>query len=91
MGENIHSYRIVHDKTYYLYAYIKTWGVSAREMISFTHNEWGQHDIMNNNIILIKRGADTIYTVLPTKYCKYTSTTILKHANVLAKVNKPYF
>ena len=31
------------------------------------------------------------HTVIPTKYCKYPSTTILKHANVLAKVNKlPY-
>ena len=32
-----------------------------------------------------------IYTVIPKKYQKYPSTTILKHANVLAKVNKfPY-
>ena len=59
--------------------------------MKFTHNYWGQLDIIKKIKILTKRGADTIYTVLPTKYCKYTSTTILKHANVLAKVNKPYF
>ena len=46
---------------------------------------------MKNIIILTKLGADTIYTVLPMKYQKYPSTTILKHANVLDKVNKlPY-
>ena len=29
-----------------------------------------------------------IYAVITTKYQKYPSTTIVKHANVLAKVNK---
>ena len=32
-----------------------------------------------------------IHAVLPKKYQKYPSTTIMKHANVLSKVNKsPY-
>ena len=32
-----------------------------------------------------------VYTVVLTKYQKYPSTKILKHANILAKVNKfPY-
>ena len=30
-----------------------------------------------------------IHADIPTKYHKYTSTTILKHVNVLAKLNKP--
>ena len=60
-------------------------------MISFTHNDWGQREILNNIIILTKRVADTIYTIIPTKYQNYPSTTTLKHANVLSKVNKlPY-
>ena len=57
-------------------------------MIKFTHNDWGQRDIIKNVIILTKRGADTIYTVIPIKYQKYPSNTILKHAIFLAKVNK---
>ena len=57
-----------------------------------THNEGGQRDTINNIIILTKKGAYTIYTIIMTKYQKYPSTTILKHVNVLAKVNKlPYF
>ena len=39
--------------------------------------------------MLTKRGSDTIHDIIPTKYQKYPSTTILKLANVLAKVNKP--
>ena len=38
--------------------------------------------------MLTKRGSDTIHDVIPTKYQKYPSNTILKHVNVLAKVNK---
>ena len=56
--------------------------------MSFSHNEQGEGDIINNIIILTKRSADTIYTVSMTKYKKYPSTTILKHVNILAKVNK---
>ena len=55
----------------------------------FTHNYWVQRDIINNIIILTKWGADTIYTVIPKKYQDYPSIKILKHVNVLAKVNKP--
>ena len=56
-----------------------------------TQNYWGQCDILNTIIILTKRGTDKIYAVIPTKYQKYPSTTILKHANILAKVIKlPY-
>ena len=39
-------------------------------------------------IILIKQGIYTMHAVIPTKYQKYPSTTILKHMNVLAKVKK---
>ena len=56
--------------------------------MKFTHNDWGQLDIMKNNIFLTKSCADTIYTVSPTKYQKYASTTILNSANVMTKVNK---
>ena len=59
--------------------------------MSFTNNEWSKCDIINKIIILIKRVVDTIYATILTKYEKYPSTTILKYANVLAKVNKlPY-
>ena len=34
--------------------------------MSFTHNDWGQCDIINDIIILTKWGADRIYTVIPT-------------------------
>ena len=40
-------------------------------------------------MILTKGGTYTIHAVIPKKYWKYPSTTILKYANVLAKVNKP--
>ena len=60
-------------------------------MISFTQNDWGQCDIINRIIILTKRGTDTRHSVIPTKYQKYPSTTILKHMNYLDKLNKsPY-
>ena len=60
-------------------------------MMSHTHNEWVQRDIINNIIILTKQDADMIYTIIPTKHQNYPSTKILNHANVLAKVNKsPY-
>ena len=39
-------------------------------------------------MILNKRGAGKIHVVVPTKYHKYPSTTILEHANILAKGNK---
>ena len=56
--------------------------------MEFTQNDWGQRDIINKIVILTKRGTDTIHAVIPEKYQKYPSTTILEHANVLAKVNK---
>ena len=56
--------------------------------MSFTHNDWGQCGIINNIIILTKQGSDMIYTFIPTKYKKYPQTEILKHANVLAELNK---
>ena len=43
---------------------------------------------MNKIIILNKLGSDMIHEVIPKKYQKYFSTTILEHANFLAKVNK---
>ena len=37
---------------------------------------------------LNKRGSDTIHDVIPTKYQKYSSKTIIKHAIFLDKLNK---
>ena len=51
-------------------------------MMSFTHNDWGKRDIINNIIILPKRGADTIYTVIQKKYQNYPSTITIKYSNV---------
>ena len=60
-------------------------------MTIFTLDDWGQREIVNTIIISTKRGTDTIYIAILTKYQKYPSTTILKHANVLDKANKlPY-
>ena len=56
-------------------------------MTEFTQNDWGQNNIINKIIILNKLGSDMIHDVIPTKYQKYFSTTILEHANVLAKVD----
>ena len=43
------------------------------------------------NYNLNKRGKDTIHAVIPTSYHKYISTKILKHTNILTKVNNlPY-
>ena len=58
-------------------------------MTSFSQNDRGKRDIINNIIILTKRGTDTIYNVISTKDQKYPSTTIHKHVNVLAKVDRP--
>ena len=33
-------------------------------MIKFTHNDWGQCDIIKKIKILTKRGEDRIYTVI---------------------------
>ena len=35
-----------------------------------------------------KKCSDTIYVIIANKFQKYPSTTILRHADVLAKVNK---
>ena len=43
---------------------------------------------MNKIIVLSKQGTDTIHAIIPTKYHKYISTTILKNVNIWAKVNK---
>ena len=56
-------------------------------MMDFTHNDWGQRKIINKITIWTKQGTYTIHAVILTKYQKYPSTTILKHANVLAKLN----
>ena len=56
--------------------------------MGFNQNDRGKRYITNKIKILTKRGTDTIHAVIPMKYQKYTSTTILKYVNVLAKVNK---
>ena len=57
-------------------------------MMEDMQSKWVQFEIMNKTKILTKRGSDEIHDVIPTKYQKYPSNTILKYANVLAKVNK---
>ena len=60
-------------------------------MMEFTLNDWGQRDIIKKTIILTKQVTDKINAVIPNKYHKYPSTTILKHANILDKADKsPY-
>ena len=56
--------------------------------MEFTQNELDKHDILNKIIILNKLVSDMIHDIIPTKYQTYFSTTILEHANFLAKVNK---
>ena len=56
--------------------------------MELAQNDWGQGDIINKITILIKQGTYMIHAVITMKYQKYPSTTILKHVNVLAKVNK---
>ena len=51
-------------------------------------NDLSKCDIINIMIILTKWGIYTIHYAIPMKYQKYPSTTILKHADILAKVNK---
>ena len=57
-------------------------------MMEFMQNALGQCDIINKIKILIKRVSDKIHDIISTKYQKYPSNKILKHANILAKVNK---
>ena len=57
-------------------------------MIEFTQNNWCQRDIINKTKLLTKKDSDMIHDVIPTKYQKYPSNTILKHANILAKVDR---
>ena len=57
-------------------------------MISFTHVYQSQCDTTNKIIILMKQGTDKSHDIITMIYQKYHSTTILKHANVLVKVNK---
>ena len=39
--------------------------------MEFTQNYWDQRDVINKIKILIKRGTDTIQTIIPEKYQKY--------------------
>ena len=56
--------------------------------MDFTKSDSGQRGIINKIEIWIKQGTDTIHDVILTKYHKYPSTKRIKHANILAKVNK---
>ena len=56
--------------------------------MSFNQNEWGQREIINKITIWTKKGKYMINAIITMKYQKYPSTTIPKHENVLAKVNK---
>ena len=57
-------------------------------MTSFTKNDLSQRGIIKNFIILTKQDTNKIHDYILTIYHKYPSPKILKHANVLAKVNK---
>ena len=60
-------------------------------MIDLIKKDRGQCDIIKKIMIITKRDNDTIQAVIMKKYQNYPSTTILKHANILAKVKKsPY-
>ena len=56
--------------------------------MEITQYDWGQCEIINKTKILTKQGSDKIHEFIPTKYQKYPFNTILKHANVLDKLNK---
>ena len=56
-------------------------------MVEFAKNDWGQPEIINKITIITRLGTYTIHAIIPNKYQKYPSTTILKHANYLDKVN----
>ena len=56
--------------------------------MELTQNDQGQRDSINKIKILTKQVTDMIHAVILIKYQKYPSTAILKHENVLAKVNK---
>ena len=56
--------------------------------MNFIQNDWGQRDIINKIKILTKQDTDMIHVVTTTKYHKYPSNTIIKHANVLDELNK---
>ena len=70
--------------------YINTYKTGLNQLVNdgFTQNYWGQRGIINKTKILTKWGSDMIHDVIPTKYQKYTPNIILKHAIVLAQVNK---
>ena len=59
--------------------------------MKFTNNDLGQYDIIKKNIILTKQDVDMINKFILVKYHKYPQNTIIKHANVLDKVNKPSY
>ena len=70
------------------YIYIYNLVISDRKIMSFTQNDWVQRSILNKIILLTNLVKDTKHDVIPIKYQKYSSTTILKHENILAKVDK---
>ena len=57
------------------------------KMMKFTHNDWGQREIMKNIIISTKRGTDNIY--LHSDVIINIPKKKLKYAKVMAKLNKP--
>ena len=56
--------------------------------MKLTQNDKGQCGMINKIITLRKRVTETTNAVIPIKYQKYPSNTILKHVIVLDKVNK---
>ena len=56
--------------------------------MEFAQIDWGQCGTINKIKVLTKQVTDILHDVIQKKDQKYLSTTILKHANVLDKVNK---
>ena len=54
----------------------------------FNKNDRCQRDIINKIKVITKICTYTIHDLIPLKYQKYPYTTIMKHVNVLDKVNK---
>ena len=56
--------------------------------MGFVKYDWGQQDIINKIKIWTKLVTYTINDVITKEHQKHPITTMLKHMNVLAQVNK---
>ena len=65
--QNSHSYRVVHEKTYYLYIYAYKPGYISSWNDRVHADARSQCDMINKIKILTKHGADMIHAVILTK------------------------